>query len=77
MDINDLALADAVNEFDELLLSFCVKHKFPALLATSVVLARLLHLNKQAGNVDDFGKLLLTVSQGIENRDYIKPENLH
>jgi hypothetical protein len=46
-------------------------------MASSIILARLLHLNKQAGNVDDFAKLLGTVSDGIVNKDYERPENLH
>ena len=40
-------------------------------------MARLLHLNKQVGDVDDFGKLLLTVSDGIVNKEYERTENLH
>ena len=77
MNIDELNLQPSVDDVDEFLLSFCIKHKYPSLMASSIILARLLHLNKQAGNVDDFGKLLMTVSQGIENKDYIRPENLH
>lgn len=77
MNIDDLNLQPSVDEVDEFLLKFCITHKYPSLMASSIILARLLHLNKQAGNIDDFGKLLLTISQGIENQDYIKPENLH
>ena len=46
-------------------------------MVTSIILARLLHLNKQTGDVNDFSKLLRTVSDGIENKDYETPENLH
>ena len=77
MNIDDLDLQPFVDEVDEFLLKFCTTHKFPALLASSIFLARLLHLNKQAGSVNDFAKLLGTVSNGIENKDYERPENLH
>ena len=77
MNIDDLDLQPSVDEVDEFLLKFCIQHKYPALMLSSIVLARLLHLNKQAGDVNDFGKLLRTVSDGIENKEYEKPENLH
>jgi hypothetical protein len=77
IDINELNLQPSVDEVDEFLLKFCIQHKYPSLMASSIILARLLHLNKQAGNVDDFAKLLATVSVGIHNKDYEIPENLH
>jgi hypothetical protein len=77
MNIDDLDLQPAVDEVDEFLLKLCISHKYPSLMASSIILARLLHLNKQAGNVDDFGKLLMTVAGAIENKEYEKPENLH
>ena len=77
MNIDDLDLQPSVDDVDEFLLRFCIKHKYPSLMASSIILARLLHLNKQAGNVEDFAKLLATVSVGIHNKDYDKPENLH
>lgn len=77
IDINDLNLQPSVDDVDEFLLKFCIEHKFPSLMASSIILARLLHLNKQAGNVEDFAKLLATVSVGIHNKEYEKPENLH
>ena len=77
MNIDDLNLQPSVDDVDEFLLGFCIKHKYPSLMASSIILARLLHLNKQAGNVEDFAKLLATVSVGIHNKDYDRPENLH
>lgn len=77
MNIDDLNLQPAVDDVDEFLLKFCMTHKFPVLMASSVILARMLHLNKQANNADDFAKLLATVSVGIHNKEYEKPENLH
>lgn len=77
MNIDDLNLQPSVDDVDEFLLKFCIQHKYPALMLSSIVLARLLHLNKQAGDVNDFGKLLRTVADGIENKEYEKPENLH
>lgn len=77
MNIDDLNLQPAVDDVDEFLLKFCMTHKFPVLMASSIILARMLHLNKQANNVEDFAKLLATVSVGIENKEYEKPEKLH
>jgi hypothetical protein len=77
MNIDDLNLQPCVDEVDEFLLKFCLTHKFPALMTSSIIMARLLHLNKQVGDVDDFGKLLLTVSDGIVNKEYERTENLH
>lgn len=77
IDINELNLQPSVDDVDEFLLKFCMQHKFSSLLASSIILARLLHLNKQTGNVEDFAKLLATVSVGIHNKDYEIPENLH
>lgn len=77
MDISDLELKEAVDEFDSLLLEYCIKHKFPALMATSIVMSRLLHLNKQFGEVKDFSDLLKVISKNIDDEKYEKPEKLH
>lgn len=77
MNIDDLNLQPSVDDVDEFLLKFCIQHKYPPLMASSIILARLLHLNKQAGSIDDFAKLLNTISDGIVNKEYEKPENLH
>lgn len=77
IDINELNLQPSVDEVDEFLLKFCIQHKYPSLMASSIILARLLHLNKQAGNIEDFSKLLATISVGIHNKDYGVTENLH
>ena len=77
MDINDLDLQPSVDDVDEFLLKFCFQYKYPALLTSSIILARLLHLNKQSGNIEDFTKLLSTISVGIQNKEYEIPEKLH
>jgi hypothetical protein len=77
MNIDDLNLQPSVDDVDEFLMKFALTYKYPALMVTSIILARLLHLNKQTGDVNDFSKLLRTVSDGIENKDYETPENLH
>jgi hypothetical protein len=77
IDINELNLQPSVDDVDVFLLKFCFEHKYPSLMASAIILARLLHLNKQAGNAEDFAKLLATVSVGIHNKDYEVPENLH
>jgi hypothetical protein len=73
IDIDDLDLMGPVSEVDEFLLSFCIKNKFPALMVTSVILARLVWLNKQSGSTEDFTKLLQTVVDGILNKHYDSP----
>ena len=53
MNIDDLNLQPCVDEVDEFLLKFCLTHKFPALMTSSIIMARLLHLNKRVGDVAD------------------------
>lgn len=77
IDIDDLNLQPSVDDVDEFLLKFCMEHKFPVLMASSIILARMLHLARQANVSEDFAKLLATVSVGIHNKDYEKPEKLH
>lgn len=77
MNIDDLNLQPSCDDVDEFLLKFCMQHKFPVLMASSIILARMLHLANQANVTEDFAKLLATVSVGIHNKDYEKPENLH
>ena len=75
MELDDLELGNAVSEVDEFLLQFIIKNKFPALLASSVILARLLWLNKQANTTEDFSKLLGTISDGMINHKYDLPKD--
>lgn len=77
INIDDLDLQPSVDDVDEFLLKFCMEHKFPVLMASSIILARMLHLARQANVTEDFAKLLATVSVGIHNKDYEKPEKLH
>lgn len=77
MNIDDYNLQPSCDDVDEFLLKFCMTHKLPVLMASSIILARLLHLSRQANVSEDFAKLLATVSVGIHNKDYDKPENLH
>ena len=73
VDIDDLDLMGPISEVDEFLLSFCVRNKFPALLASSVILARLLWLNRQAHSTEDFSKLLHSIADSIVNKEFDKP----
>ena len=77
INIDDLNLQPSVDDVDEFLLKFCMEHKFPVLMASSIILARMLHLARQANVTEDFAKLLATISVGIHNKDYEKPEKLH
>ena len=60
---------EPVAEVDDFLLQFCIKNKFPALLASSVILARLMWLNKQSGSPEDFSKLLHSVADSLDNNE--------
>jgi hypothetical protein len=77
MELDDLELGHASEKVDEFLLSFCLENKFPALMATAIILARLLHLNKMAGSHEDYSKLLLSVHDGIDKKEFDKPTNIH
>jgi hypothetical protein len=79
IDIDDLDLMGPVSEVDEFLLQFCIKNKFPSLMATSVIMARLVWLNKQGGSTEDFAKLLESVVESINNKELDIPtdKNLH
>lgn len=77
MNIDDLDLQPSVDDVDEFLLKFCMEHKFPMLMASSIILARMLHLARQTNVTEDFAKLLATISVGIHNKDYEMPEKLH
>lgn len=72
-DIDDLDLMGPVAEVDEFLLQFCIKNKFPALMVTSVILARLVWLNKQADSTEDFAKLMSSVVDSIDKKELDKP----
>ena len=74
MNIDDLELEAPIAEVDEFLLQLTIKYKFPALLTSSVMLARLMWLNRQSDSTEDFGKLLSTVVQGIHNKEFTIPE---
>lgn len=79
MNIDDLDLVEPVADVDEFLLSFAIKNKFPALLVSSILLARLLWLNRQSGSTEDFGKLLHSIATSIDKNEFDKPidKNLH
>ena len=49
-------------EIDLFLGKIAVEYELPAILVTSVVLARLVHLNKQFGDKADFIKLLNAIT---------------
>lgn len=52
------------NEMDELLVKTCIRHKVSPLILSSVILARLMHLNQSAHSLDDFKQLMTEVSTG-------------
>ena len=76
---DDLELMGPVGEVDDFLLQFCIKNKFPSLLASSVVLARLMWLNNKSNSTEDFAKLLHSIADGITKGELEIPtgKNLH
>lgn len=76
---DDLELMGPVGEVDDFLLQFCIKNKFPSLLASSIVLARLMWLNRQGSSSEDFAKLLHGIADGIDKGELDIPtgKNLH
>ena len=79
IDIDNLELMGPVGEVDDFLLQFCIKNKFPSLLASSIVLARLMWLNKQGSSSEDFARLLHSIADGITKGELEIPtgKNLH
>jgi hypothetical protein len=79
MDITELNLEEPIAEVDDFLLQLAIKYKLPGLLLSSILLARLMHLNNQFNSTDDFRKLLATVAEGIDNREFQVPDqgNMH
>jgi hypothetical protein len=72
-NIDDIDLANHVGEIDEFLLQFSMKNKFSSLVTSSIILARLVWLNKQGESTEDFAKLLDTIAVGINEKQYDLP----
>jgi hypothetical protein len=79
INIDDLNLQEPIIETDEFLIQTALKHKLPSLLLSSIVLARLMHINQQSGSTEDFKSLMQTISVGMANNEFQVPdkENLH
>ena len=60
--INDEDLAKLSYEVDDIMHRLCVEYKISPLMLSSVMLARLSHLNVAAKTVDDYINLLLSVT---------------
>jgi hypothetical protein len=75
MNISELQLEQPITEVDDFLLEMAIKHKLPSLLLSSIVLARLMHLNNSFNTIDDFKTLLDSISQGIKNKEFEVPDN--
>ncbi len=77
VDVEDMELGHATEVVDEFILSFCLENKYPPLLASAVILARLLHVNRIAHSEDDYTRLLQSVLEGILNKEFTVPKQLH
>jgi hypothetical protein len=73
IDIDDIDLSNHIGEIDEFLLQFSMKNKFSSLVTSSIILARLVWLNKQGESTEDFTKLLGTIAVGIHEKHYDLP----
>ncbi len=60
--IKDEELAKLSYELDDLMHRLCMEYKISPLVLSSIVIARLSHLNVAAKSVDDYVNLLLTVT---------------
>lgn len=60
--IKDEDLAKLSYEVDDIMHRLCVEYKISPLMLSSVMLARLSHLNVAAKTVDDYINLLLSVT---------------
>ena len=60
--INDEDLAKLSYEVDDIMHRLCVEYKISPLMLSSVMLARLSHLNVAAKTVEDYINLLLSVT---------------
>jgi len=60
--IKDEDLAKLSYDVDDMMHKFCMEYKISPLMLSSVILARLSHLNVSAKTVDDFINLLLSVT---------------
>jgi hypothetical protein len=76
-EFDDEQLSLVSEELDMVLTTICVKYKMPPLAVAAITLARLIHLNNAGDSKEDFGKLLLSVSNSIMNDELDKPESLH
>ena len=73
VDIDSLELMGPVGVVDDFILQFCIENKFPALLASSIILARLMWLNNLANSGEDFAKLLHSIADSIDKNEFDKP----
>lgn len=62
--MDDQALEVISNELDEIVTVLCIKHKLSPLILSSIMLARLYHLNNAAGSTEDFKQLLREIASG-------------
>lgn len=60
--IRDEDLENLSYDVDDMMHKFCMEYKISPLMLSSVILARLSHLNVSAKTVDDFINLLLSVT---------------
>jgi hypothetical protein len=62
--MDDQILEHLSGEVDEIITLFCIKHKISPLVLSSIIIARLYHLNNAAGSTDDFKKLMMEIGSG-------------
>lgn len=79
INIEDLELEGPITDVDNFLVETSVKYKLPALLISSIVMARLMHMNVEFDTTEDFKNLLQSIVSGLENKDFDIPDkgNMH
>ena len=77
MEPNDIELSIITDEIDVVLQTLAIKHKMSPLSVCAVMLARMIHFSKLTDSQEDLGKLMSGIAEGINNKEFDKPGNIH
>lgn len=77
MEHDDLQLSIITEEMDVVLQTLCIKHKMSPLNVCAILLARMIHFTKMTDSQEDLGRLMFGIAEGINNKEFDNPGNLH
>jgi len=72
MQIDNESLIELSYDIDDRLMEYCLKYEIPPLQLTSIILARLTHLNESANMKQKFGELITVLGHDLINGKYNK-----